>query len=673
MGRLINPNDFVAGHKITALGDSISAFAQFQQLPLPATLSLQAWAPSAAYVVGNCRLNNGFIYKCTTAGTSASSGGPTGNGSTDGTAVWSFVGPAAVKTGWSYLTWAEIYSQGRLTWDQQTGRNGVFPGMVKVYVIAGGTGYSQSDTVTFTQGGAGTLVVNQAGQVTGVTVTDPGVGTGSMTYTINTSTGSGAILSIAAGGTGTFGTPGCKIQDAVASLPDVIASGNDICVVLIGTNDLPAGTTYAAMIAGLRTIYETLTSAGIRVVAVPILPRTASMTPAMSNLRMRVNNWMRGYVRQWASNNPLNNRSIVLADPSKYMVDGTNVTFATGGEYPVGGATAASGSVLQGDGLHPSSRGFQAIGYTIWQALQNFVVQTLPAPDRSYGIFDGYDPTYNPNGNMIEGTAWAPSTAYGPGSLISTSGGFVYYYVGASAGISASSGSGPTTNAAGLTDGTCTWTAIRRYGVSVANGAGGTLTTAGSVTCSGTLSNGLTLTRAVGSAAGTIVGAIENPWSDSTFGARNTLTFSIGSGTVTELWQLTTVAQLWAGFGVIAADLANSYVYPEIELELSGVANMTVCDLKVIDATSGFVMTIGCDQSGAVNRMANSASDVIPVPQRIVLRGSPLLLPAAAAIPVALTNLQFQVNMGFDASGGAGSATAVVKINHIGLRKAYVS
>jgi hypothetical protein len=55
----------------------------------------QTWTASTAYYV-NQQVNNGAnCYKCTTAGTSAGSGGPTGTGSgiTDNTAVWAYVEP----------------------------------------------------------------------------------------------------------------------------------------------------------------------------------------------------------------------------------------------------------------------------------------------------------------------------------------------------------------------------------------------------------------------------------------------------------------------------------------------------------------------------------------------------------------------------------------------------
>jgi len=51
------------------------------------------WTGSTAYSVGNLVLNGAGIYICTTAGTSAASGGPTGTGTgiTDGSVVWNYV------------------------------------------------------------------------------------------------------------------------------------------------------------------------------------------------------------------------------------------------------------------------------------------------------------------------------------------------------------------------------------------------------------------------------------------------------------------------------------------------------------------------------------------------------------------------------------------------------
>lgn len=52
-----------------------------------------AWAPTTTYAVGQRRTNGGEVYEVTTAGTSAASGGPTGQGSAivDGGVTWKWV------------------------------------------------------------------------------------------------------------------------------------------------------------------------------------------------------------------------------------------------------------------------------------------------------------------------------------------------------------------------------------------------------------------------------------------------------------------------------------------------------------------------------------------------------------------------------------------------------
>ena len=62
-------------------------------------LATLAWLGSTAYSVGDYVHNGNNVYVCTTGGTSAASGGPTGttNGITDGGVVWNYVGPAEVK------------------------------------------------------------------------------------------------------------------------------------------------------------------------------------------------------------------------------------------------------------------------------------------------------------------------------------------------------------------------------------------------------------------------------------------------------------------------------------------------------------------------------------------------------------------------------------------------
>lgn len=59
-------------------------------------LCSEPWAATKAYVLNQQVNNGGNVYKATTAGTSAASGGPTGTGTgiADGTAVWAYVGTA---------------------------------------------------------------------------------------------------------------------------------------------------------------------------------------------------------------------------------------------------------------------------------------------------------------------------------------------------------------------------------------------------------------------------------------------------------------------------------------------------------------------------------------------------------------------------------------------------
>ena len=71
------------------------------------------WAALTAYVTGNTVINAGRVYRCTTSGTSAASGGPsaTGTGITDGSAVWAHLGET-ISIGLRYLA---TYDTSRIT------------------------------------------------------------------------------------------------------------------------------------------------------------------------------------------------------------------------------------------------------------------------------------------------------------------------------------------------------------------------------------------------------------------------------------------------------------------------------------------------------------------------------------------------------------------------------
>jgi hypothetical protein len=93
---------------VTLTGSSDATAIPVQAQPIATTptdsapVSVQggpAWAQSTAYALNALVAANGNIYKCTTAGTSAATGGgPTGTGTgiADGTAVWAYQSTASV-------------------------------------------------------------------------------------------------------------------------------------------------------------------------------------------------------------------------------------------------------------------------------------------------------------------------------------------------------------------------------------------------------------------------------------------------------------------------------------------------------------------------------------------------------------------------------------------------
>ena len=109
LGTLTLPSDWMAAANASAkaksgtwqdAGADASGLARYYRIYAGATCHLQGlcgqnWAGSTVYVLNQHVVNGNNVYKCTTAGTSASSGGPTGTGTgiTDGTCVWDYVGP----------------------------------------------------------------------------------------------------------------------------------------------------------------------------------------------------------------------------------------------------------------------------------------------------------------------------------------------------------------------------------------------------------------------------------------------------------------------------------------------------------------------------------------------------------------------------------------------------
>lgn len=76
---------------ITSLLPSLTTFTTDDDATL---VLLDAWAPSTSYSIGDEVTNAARCYRCTTAGTSAGSGGPTTTAAviTDGSATWTYLG-----------------------------------------------------------------------------------------------------------------------------------------------------------------------------------------------------------------------------------------------------------------------------------------------------------------------------------------------------------------------------------------------------------------------------------------------------------------------------------------------------------------------------------------------------------------------------------------------------
>ena len=153
------------------------------------------------------------------------------------------------------------------------------------------------------------------------------------------------------------------------------------------------------------------------------------------------------------------------------------------------------------------------------------------------------------------------------------------------------------------------------------------------------------------------------------------MAFSLGSGSAFEGWQIALGTLSLLGLGLQTSDLGATYLYPEVELEITGANNLVGVQLRLQDATALVYSQVGTSFSGAngSGHLPNSSGEVTPIPQKWVLRGSPFLLPATGLTPTDVANLTMNLVINLDASGGADSATAVIKINYLGLKKAYVS
>ncbi len=181
-----------------------------------------------------------------------------------------------------------------------------------------------------------------------------------------------------------FGVSGDKLSGMLARVGSVISYNPDVVFFLGGTNDLTdVNRTSAQMIADATSIFEQLTSRGIRVFAMPILPRSVWSTlssPQIIVARQRqytFNNWLRNYSKT--------NHLVVLADPTPYLIDRTSAT---------GDPIATHFK----DGLHPNPSGAYIIGRTLWDVASAYYPL---GSAKSFSVADVYDATELVTGNLL--------------------------------------------------------------------------------------------------------------------------------------------------------------------------------------------------------------------------------------------------------------------------------
>lgn len=664
------------GFTINSVGDSLSAVSSYAPSPFPSyAIAPPQWLANHAYVANNTCVNNGLYYRCTTGGTSAASGGPTGvtTAITDNTVTWRYMPPQSQKSPREMLFWIEAWSLGELQWNQSDGYGGSLHGITKIIVKSGGTGYANTDTITFTNGALGSLIV-AAGVITGVLVTDPGYNpSGTITASISTSTGSGAALTIIQNAAGTFGETGNNTSDIVASLPDIVASNVDIFTVLVGINDITGGTSYATIVANLKIIYETLVNAGRKVIVIPIFPVDTSLVTAAQNLTLqRVNRWIRAYYRKESWANPLRT-NVLIADNTRYMTNGSTGTGTTS-VSPIGGITSAVNSMTV-DGKHQSERGAQYLALAVINSLATIMGTLSTTTYRIAGMSDGYDPTNNPGGNVLEGAPWVASATSQLGQHVVNDTAPVKVYACTTAGTNAGSG-GPTGTGSAITDGTTVWKYLYSQGQSVfAPTYDVTPTAATGIVYTGNIPHNCKLSRANGTAVGTVITTRENPWSDGQIGQRMVMAFSLGSGTNAELWEFTVNLFGSANYGIEASALGNSFFYAEAEVEITTIANVISVGFGYTDnvSNSGTFQTEAgrefAQGSGANYNMMNSSGEMLSYPNngKMYLRSEPMI------IPTNNTNPQIIFPLAFNASGAANSSTLTIKFNWMALRKDFTA
>ena len=212
-----------------------------------------------------------------------------------------------------------------------------------------------------------------------------------------------------------FGYAGYTIQQvAAAGMAGVLAVNPDICIIQVGTNNLPTADTASTMVNALvTTILKPLIAANILPVMMIETPR-GGITTAQQQKRVDYNNYLRelsfGRSDLILSAGFAAGRTLIVSDPTPMLSDATN-------GLPV---AAYFQEASQATGLHPNLPGSFIEG----QQLLIDLAPILPRRLTSYtDFFDAYDATNNKGGNLFSNSGTNYGLLQGTGGLNYTNSG----------------------------------------------------------------------------------------------------------------------------------------------------------------------------------------------------------------------------------------------------------
>jgi hypothetical protein len=96
---------------------------------------------------------------------------------------------------------------------------------------------------------------------------------------------------------------------------------------------------------------------------------------------------------------------------------------------------------------------------------------------------------------------------------------------------------------------------------------------------------------------------------------------------------------------------------------------MTQLNLQAPTTDGSMLCVTGPNTGGTGYHLPASTGEMLAWPNggKLLLRTQPMLLAPS------LSTMTLLLQVGFDASGAAGSATGTIKVNYVALRRAYVS